>query len=157
MTEHLMQFMHVILQVCATLAPCFLLFLATIGGFLLLLADHTFLNILVNRKNYKTEERRSVGTLSRVHGDEKVCIVERWPNVKERQDIRDSEYAKTHCVTYFNLGGFNNRLGSLELAFLFVNDMKCQSKSDQCDTSYPFFLCLCLIESDGLVPFWLKL
>ena len=98
-----------------------------------------FLNILGNRKNHKKEERRSVvgtlrevhgddkkedsrsvGSLSRVHGDEKVRIVERWLNVKERQDIRDSEYAKTHFVTYRNLGGFNNRLEALEMAFLFA-------------------------------------
>ena len=95
---------------------CFAL-LATIGCFLLLVADHTFLG---NRKNYKKEERRSVGTLSRVHGNEKVRIVERWLNVKERQDIHDSEYAKTHFVTYPNFGGFNNRLEYLELAFLFA-------------------------------------
>ena len=60
------------------------------------------------------------GTLSSFHGDEKVRILERWLNVKERQDIRDSEYAKTHFVTYLNRRGFNNRLESLELAFLFA-------------------------------------
>ena len=58
------------------------------------------------------------GTLSSFHGDEKVRILERWLNVKERQDIRDSEYAKTHFVTYLDNGGFNNRLEGLELAFL---------------------------------------
>ena len=108
------------------------------SSFLLLLANHTFLNILGNRKHDKKEkrqsvgtlsevhgddkkeERRSVGTPSRVHGDEKVRILERWLNVKERQDIRDSEYTKTHFMTYTNFAGFNNRLEFLELAFLFA-------------------------------------
>ena len=58
------------------------------------------------------------GTLSSFHGGEKVRVLERWLNVKERQDIRDSEYAKTHFVIYRNRGGFNNRLENLELAFL---------------------------------------
>ena len=61
------------------------------------------------------------GTLRSFHGDKQVRVLERWLNVKERQDIRDSEYAKTHFVTYPNTdgpSGFNNRLESLELAFL---------------------------------------
>ena len=60
------------------------------------------------------------GMLSSFHSNEKVRTLERWLNVKERQDIHDSEYAKTHFVTYRNIGGFNNRLEYLELAFLFA-------------------------------------